>query len=222
MAGKQLLALGVDQVAAYPLFTFPYTPWPQILRSLGNPPTTIVQRRRMLAILEDLFYAAGFERTSVWAFTRRGVPKYCSVTIPRYLGLGAGAGSYLDDLLYFNVFDVPAYIGALQGDRSPIALSLKLSRKMQLAGWLYWRVYETRFRKADFRERFGEDYDRVFGWATRILAGLGLLEDHGDEVVLGDGGTYWLHALQDLFSIDYVSRLWGISQQQPWPDRVVL
>lgn len=37
-----------------------------------------------------------------------------------------------------------------------------------------------------------------------------------------DPGAYWLHVLQDLFSINDVSTLWGISQAQPWPQEVVL
>ena len=38
-------------------------------------------------------------------------------------------------------------------------------------------------------------------------------------VLEGDG---WLHVLQDLFSIDYISKLWGTSKQEPWPEKVVL
>ena len=40
--------------------------------------------------------------------------------------------------------------------------------------------------------------------------------------IRADDGIYWLHALQDLFSIEYVSKLWGTSQQDPWPERVLL
>jgi hypothetical protein len=43
----------------------------------------------------------------------------------------------------------------------------------------------------------------------------------GDEIALTDAGAY-LHALQDLFSIEYVSTLWGMSQQHPWPHEVML
>jgi oxygen-independent coproporphyrinogen-3 oxidase len=221
-AGQALLELGIDQVAAYPLFTFPYTRLPQLLGQMGHPKTNVFRRRKMLAVLERLFYAAGYERTSVWAFTRRGVPRYCSVTVPRYLGLGASAGTYLDDVLYFNTFNVQAYIAALEAERLPIALSLELSSRMQLAGWLYWRVYETRFQKIDFRRRFGLEFDRAYGVVTKILAGMGFLEDHGDEIVLNDRGAYWLHVLQDLFSLNYVSKLWGTSKQDPWPRRVIL
>jgi oxygen-independent coproporphyrinogen-3 oxidase len=49
-----------------------------------------------------------------------------------------------------------------------------------------------------------------------------LKKDDGDEVVLSDRGTYWLHVLQDLFSIEYISQLWGTSKQEPWPEKVVL
>ncbi len=219
-AGQAMVAMGVDQVAAYPLFQFPYTRWQQLYgKGQGF---NLWQKRTMLRILEDIFYDAGFERTSVWAFTRQGVPKYCSVTVPLYIGLGASGGSYLKDIFYLNTFNVGEYIQALQRGRLPIALSLQLSERMQMAGWLYWRVYETRFRRSDFLQRFGQAIDTVYGAYIRLLSLLGLLKDRGDEVVLTDHGAYWLHALQDLFSIDYVSKLWGTSQHNPWPARVVL
>jgi oxygen-independent coproporphyrinogen-3 oxidase len=221
-AGQELLDLGVDQVAAYPLFTFPFTQLPERLTQMGNPHTNVFQRRKMLAILEHLFYDAGYERTSVWAFTRRGVPKYCSVTVPRYLGLGASGGTYLDDVLYFNTFNVQAYIAALDAHRLPIALSLELTRRMQMAGWFYWRIYETRFRKVDFKRRFGLDFDPAYGQLSKILSFLGFLEEDEGEIALTDRGAYWLHVLQDLFSLNYVDKLWGDSQQDPWPNRVVL
>jgi len=170
-----------------------------------------------------LFYAAGFERTSVWAFTRPGVPRYCSVTVPLYVGLGASGGSYLKDVFYLNTFNVREYIKALENGRMPIALSLDLTENMQMAGWLYWRIYETRFKRSDFQERFGKEFDRVYGKYMTLFSLLGFLKkDDGDEIVLSDNGTYWLHVLQDLFSIEYISQLWGTSKQEPWPEKVIL
>jgi coproporphyrinogen III oxidase-like Fe-S oxidoreductase len=219
-AGYALVAMGVDQVAAYPLFQFPYTRWRQLY---GNGKGfNLWQKRRMLRILEGIFYDAGFERTSVWAFTRQGVPKYCSVTVPLYIGLGASGGSYLRDVFYLNTFNVGEYIRILEQDKLPIALSVQLSARMQMAGWLYWRVYETRFKRSDFLRRFGRAFDGVYGRYIQLLSRLGMLRDHDDEIVLTDSGAYWLHVLQDLFSIDYISKLWGTSKQDPWPARVVL
>ena len=180
------------------------------------------EKRRMVAILERIFYDAGFERTSVWAFTRRGVPKYCSVTVPLYVGLGASGGTYLRDVFYLNTFRVDAYIQALEAGRMPVALSIDLSEDMQMAAWLYWRIYETRFKKSAFQKRFGRGFDEVYGRHMKVLALLGLVDNYADEVVCSDEGSYWLHALEDVFSIGYISDLWGTSMQEPWPERVVL
>jgi oxygen-independent coproporphyrinogen-3 oxidase len=220
--GRALIEIGVDQVAAYPLFEFPYTRWAEIRERSGSKRPGIFKRRDMLRALEEIFYGAGFERTSVWAFTRAGVPKYCSVVVPLYIGLGASGGSYLKDVFYLNTFDVQAYIRSLENGRLPIALSLELSERMQMAGWVYWRMYETRLNKSEFGLRFGKDLDRVYGSYIRWLALMGLLKEEGDEVVLSDRGAYWLHALQDVFSIDYIAKLWGSCVQEPWPKKVAL
>jgi oxygen-independent coproporphyrinogen-3 oxidase len=221
-AGKALVEIGVDQVAAYPLFEFPYTRWAEIRKRSDSKRPGIFKRRQMLRALEEIFYGAGFERTSVWAFTRAGIPKYCSVTVPLYIGLGASGGSYLKDVFYLNTFNVQEYIRALENGKLPIALSLELSEQMQMAGWVYWRIYETRINKSEFDLRFRKDLDKVYGSYVRLLSLMGFLKDEGDEVVLSDRGAYWLHALQDVFSIDYIGKLWGTSVQDPWPKSVAL
>jgi len=220
--GRELVRLGVDQVAAYPLFLFPYTPMGRTNGARGHVIRQSIKRRRMLRLLEDIFYQGGYERTSVWAFTRRGVPRYCSVTVPLYLGLGASGGSYLRDVFYLNTFNVAEYIKALESGGMGIALSVDLTEGMQRAGWLYWRIYETRFRRADYRERFGEDLDGAYGRYLGALSRLGLLQDDGELIALSDRGAFWLHACEDLLSIDYVGKLWGTSQRDPWPERAIL
>jgi oxygen-independent coproporphyrinogen-3 oxidase len=221
-AGRTLADMAVNQVAAYPLFVFPYTQFGKRTRKQKFKSAAVFQRRKMLSILESIFYGDGFERTSAWAFTRTGVDKYCSVTVPLYVGLGASGGSYLKDVFYLNTFRVAEYINALEDGRMPIALSLALSEEMQMAGWLYWRIYETRFLKSDFKIRFGRDFDTVCGRYVEPMSLLGLLIADGDQIVLTDRGTFWLHAVEDLFSIDYIGKLWGRLMQNPWPQRVPL
>lgn len=221
-AGRELVKMGVDQVAAYPLFSFPYTGWPSLSRRNGYRAANVFQKRKMLSVLEGVFYGAGFRRTSVWAFTRPGVEKYCSVTVPLYVGLGASGGSYLKEVLYFNTFKVQAYIHALEAGKSPIALSMQLSPRMQTAGWLYWRIYETAFNPMDFQKRFGQEFHDAYGRFFKLFSWFGFVKEDREQIVLSDRGAYWLHALQDLFSIDYIGKLWAISRDNPWPDRVVL
>ena len=221
-AGQTLVEMGVNQVAAYPLFKFPFTKMGSDGGENSYNISTVLKRRKMLKILEEKFYNAGFERSSVWAFTKKGIPKYCSVTVPLYIGLGASGSTYLKDIFYLNTFSAAEYVKAFENRSTAIALSLDLSEKMQMAGWLYWRVYETKFQKKDFKKRFGKDFDSVYGKYLKPLAELGLLQENGKQIILTDKGSYWLHAFEDFFSIDYISKLWGSSKQEPWIKKVVL
>jgi coproporphyrinogen III oxidase-like Fe-S oxidoreductase len=220
--GRFLVEMGVDQVAAYPLFVFPYTPMARAGKSVKFTTSAVFRRRKMLGLLEKRFYGAGFRRTSAWAFTRPGVSKYCSVTVPLYVGLGASGSTYLKDVFYLNTFSVAEYVSAIEDGRIPIALSVELSERMQMLGWLYWRIYETGFRKSEFRKRFGRDYDDIYGRYTTLISRLGFLKDGNGRVTMSDAGTYWLHALEDLFSINYINKLWGVMRREPWPREVVL
>lgn len=221
-AGADMVRLGVDQAATYPLFKFPYTRIRNGSAKESNMISTLFRRRKMLKILEDIFYTSGFERSSVWAFTKKGIPKYCSVTVPLYLGLGASGGSYLKDIFYVNTFSVAEYIKAMENGKSPIALSIDLSKQMQMAGWLYWRIYETKFHKGDFEKRFGIHFDEVYGDPMKWLSRIGYLYNASDSVTLTDKGTYWMHAFEDFFSINYISKLWGTLKKEPWPEQVSL
>jgi oxygen-independent coproporphyrinogen-3 oxidase len=221
-AGHGLVSMGVQQAATYPLFRFPYTKMGQnsIKKESGIP--LLLKRRKMLSILENIFYDAGFYRSSVWAFTRKGTEKYCSVTVPLYLGLGASGGSYLNDIFFLNTFNVTEYIKSLEQNKIPVALSVDLTENMQMAGWLYWRIYETRFLKNDFEKRFKTSFDGKYGKEMKILSRIGFLRDDGLQIALSDKGAYWLHAFEDWFSIDFISKLWGSSKNIPWPEKVVL
>ncbi len=221
-AAADLVELGVDQVATYPLFRFPYTVMGSSGRTNNYGPGIVLKRRCMLKVLENVFYSSGYRRSSVWAFTRTGVPRYCSVTVPLYLGLGASGGTYLRDVFYLNTFNVAEYISGMEDRGTAIALSMELSEQMQMAGWLYWRIYETRFEKSDFLARFGKSFDSIYGRSFAALRLIGFTREEGSRITLTDKGAYWLHALEDILSIDYISRLWGTSKQHPWPAEVRL
>jgi oxygen-independent coproporphyrinogen-3 oxidase len=221
-AAIEMVNMGVNQVATYPLFRFPYTKLGYEFHKNRKAIPTMFRRRKFLKVMENIFYENDFVRTSVWAFTKKGTKKYCSVTVPLYLGLGASGTSYLNDIFYVNTFNVASYINAIKQGKTPIALSLNLTKRMQMAGWLYWRIYEAKFRKSDFKTRFGLDFDLKYGKLFSILQQIGFAKNKDEFVFLTDRGTYWIHALEDFFSIDYISKLWGTAQKVPWPEKVII
>jgi menaquinone C8-methyltransferase len=221
-AGHEIVKLGVHQAATYPLFRFPYTRFGKEFSENKNLIATMFRRRRLLKILENIFYNSDYYRSSVWAFTKNGVGKYCSVTVPLYLGFGASGSSYLRDIFYVNTFNVNEYTKAINNGNSSVSLSFELSEKMQMAGWMYWRIYETKFRKSDFYRRFNKIFDDKYRLPMNLLNWLGYLKNDNDQINLTDKGAYWLHAFEDFFSIDYINKLWGKSTRNPWPDKVIL
>jgi len=221
-AGNDIVKLGVDQVATYPLFRFPYTKLGKKFDEKRNAVNTMFRRRKFLKIIEDILYDSNYTRSSVWAFTKKGVDKYCSVTVPIYLGLGASGSSYLKDIFYVNTFSVSEYINAINQGKSPIALSIDLSEEMQMAGWLYWRIYETKFKKSDFQNRFKSSFDDKYGKQMKMLNRMGYLKNGEDQIKLSDKGTYWIHAFEDYFSINYINKLWGNSKSMAWPEKIIL
>jgi menaquinone C8-methyltransferase len=221
-AGLEIVKLGVQQAATYPLFRFSYTRLGKQFNKKRNEILTVFRRRRLLQILENILYGSGYYRSSVWAFTKKDVDKYCSVTVPLYLGFGASGSSYLRDIFYVNTFNVSEYIKAVNEGLSPVSLSINLSEQMQMAGWLYWRIYETRFSKSDFFKRFNLCFDDKYGSFIEILNRIGYLKNGNGQINLTDKGTYWLHAFEDFFSIDFINRLWGAAAKDSWPEEVGL
>ena len=65
-------------------------------------------------------------------------------------------------------------------------------------------------------------FDDKYGSFIEFLNRIGYLKDRNDQINLTDKGAYWIHAFEDLFSIDYINKLWGTSIQNPWPGKVTL
>jgi hypothetical protein len=120
-----------------------------------------------------------------------------------------------------NTFSIDEYAAALPG-RSPVALVLPVDRRLEMAYWLYWRVYEMKLGVADFRELFGEELEVVYGGLLRPLLRLGMMERHNGSYRVTRGAAYWVHRFQNEYSLNYINRLWGRCRQEAWPREVGL
>ena len=212
-------ALGANQITAYPLFTFPYSSVGRYLRHNAVRMPGLAARRNHYQAICDWSRANGYERVSVWSFKRGPGPRYSSVTRDGYIGIGPGAGSHLADGFTLNTFDLPAWIEALDSDRSPIALRMPFAGQMQGWWWLYWRFYETRVPLDLLDQALGPDARK----ARRLLdtvVGTGLGRPSGSVLELTDRGAFWLHLLQNYFALSYVNTLWTAARKTPWPQAV--
>lgn len=217
---QKTIALDVNQITVYPLFTFPYSSVGRYrkLRKIKMP--GLSQRRRQYYLINKLLRSEGYSRVSVWGFKKDNVPRYSSVTRDGYIGLGAGAGSDTPNGFYLNTFSIAEYTDKCLSGSFPTALHLPFSGTMKDYFWLYWRLYDTSVPKKELYSRFGDD--RRLKYFIRTLKCLHLAEEDEDDIVLNDTGSFWIHLLQNYFALNYINKVWTVAMRQPWPKAIPL
>ncbi len=218
---RKSIQIGAQQVTTYPLFTFPYSKVGSYrrLRKLKMPGYT--RRKKMYYFIEDFLLSMGYQKRTVWAFIKGENPLYSSVTRDYYLGLGPSAASYTGQSFSFNTFSLPEYL-ANPTDRLPICMQMKVSKTMEELFWFYWRLYETKISRTQFREQFaGELYER-FGWLLHLGKLLGWVKERGDLIELTKGGCHHIHLAQNHFALNYVNKIWKESQTATLPEKISL
>jgi len=214
-------ALGANQLTTYPLFTFPYTSIGEYLRLTDVRMPDLRVRRAHYRAINEWCAEHGFNRASVWSFTRGGVPRYSSVTRDGYIGIGPGAGSHLLDGFVLNTFDLPNWIRATCEGRTAIALRMPFSGQMPGWWWLYWRFYDTRIPLDHLDAALGRDAPKARRW-LRIAERAGLAVRCDEGLVLTEPGAFWLHLVQNHFALRYVNTLWTEARREPWPQAVAI
>lgn len=220
---RRLFAEGIDQLSTYPMFSFPYSELgrEKKIKEVTRPGSR--QIRSLLAMTDRYSERNGFRRCAVWSWLKPGRKKFSSITRHHYVGFGPSAASMTGTHFYVNTFDIDAYAGSLPQKR-PIAVSMKVEQRLEMAYWLYWRIYELFADDVEFQSLFPEkkDLKRVFGPLMFPVRLLGMMRVEGEGYRVTRSGAYWIHRLQNEYSLSYINRLWGTCRKEAWPEEVRL
>jgi oxygen-independent coproporphyrinogen-3 oxidase len=220
---EAVLSLGADQISTYPIFGFPYSERgrERRLSEIERPSGALI--RAMLALTHDEAERHHLKQCAVWSWIRPGRSKFSSITRHHYVGFGPSAASMIGSAFYVNTFDVEAYAEALARGR-PVALVLPVDRRLEMAYWLYWRAYEMKACQSEFQKVFGPDasLEGTFGKLTRLFKALRMVEIEPGGWRITRRGAYWIHRLQNEYSLNYINRLWGTCRREAWPREVSL
>lgn len=215
------LALGADEISTYPMVSLPYaTPYGHRNSATCRPAERVLRRR--LDVACRVAQQKGFQRSSVWTWTRPTKARFSSVTRARYVGLGPGAASMTGSHFYVNTFSVAAYADRV-ASRLPIALALQVPPLLDRTYWLYWSLYTLRVSREEFAHSYpGRDLEREFGKALHAMQVLGLLHRVPAGYEVTTAGAYWIHRLQNAYSLRYLELVWGACRSKAWPLEVSL
>ena len=220
---KSVIDEGVDQISTYPLFSFPYSDLGQSqkIRQIKRPDGQLV--RSMLDLTDSISTNFGYKRCAVWSWLKSSKKKFSSITRHYYVGFGPSAASMTGKDFYVNTFDVASYAQTLPNKR-PIALSMPVDQRLEMAYWLYWRVYELEINQNDFQVLFGKDnsIESTFSNVIKPFQRAGMIKKENGGYQITDSGAYWIHRLQNEYSLNYINRLWGSCRKEPWPMEVSL
>lgn len=216
---NRCIALGVDHLSAYPLITFEHTRLGKLVEQGKVKEYGDRARARTQREIARTCRAQGFERTSVWSFTKTRSSAYTTVTRESYVGFGAGAGSKVDGEFWFNTFSVSEYNKLTQPKP---AIRLTTSDKFRRLHWLYWQIYRTRIDIRQYDTLFQRDLLRDFRLLITCMRLLGWIHREGHIFTFTDKGARWSHRFQMLFSLTFIDDVWTQCQREPWPERIVL
>jgi coproporphyrinogen III oxidase-like Fe-S oxidoreductase len=191
---------GVEQISTYPLMHFGYTPF-------GKQEHAPREEHALLRRACELAERLGYERRSVWTFTRLGAPLYASIAREFYLGCGAGAVTFTGTDFLVNHFGLAPYERALTGGRLPIARRARLGPRRAAAYYAFWQLYAPGIDVARFEQLF-----HGAGSVTPLLAALrrlGYLERQRDRRLhLSERGFDRYHDVERWVTYHLIEPLW--------------
>lgn len=180
---KELLRLEPDHISAYCLSYEEGTPLLRLIDSgiLSRLPEE--EELLMYECLKDTLEQDGFLHYEISNYARKGRECLHNITYWKnreYVGIGAGAFSYLNGERFCNIRDVKEYVSAVFSQSGLISFSEKLSRQRRASEILIMALRMTRgISRKEFVERSGFDVMDLFGQQVNRLvqADLITLED---------------------------------------------
>ena len=217
---KKAIEANVQQITAYPLFTFPYSQVGKFLKINSVKLPSFYTRKRMFYLMYNTLTGNGYTPASVWGFKKPQGTEFSSVSRMYYIGIGASAATKVPGKFYMNTFSIPHYIERVNSGSFAEVVKMDYTQRMDNYYWLYWKIYETRFQKSEFEKRFHSD--RKARLLIKTLNTGGFIKTRGAQYILTRKGMFYVHLLQNQVALNHIGKLWGKMMQEPEPHEILL
>ena len=207
--------IGATQISTYPFIDFSYA-------NNKRKPLSANEKKKMLFELVNMAEEIGLDRTSVWTFAKPNTEKYSSITRENFIGLGPGAASLFDDKFKLNTFSIEAYINTINKNEFPCALVLNFTKFSRKSYWLFWNVYNMNLDKELYKRMFDSDLSKDYRAELMLAKKMNLLKEDEFGYKVTTKGSYYFHAVEQIYTLQYIDKTWSIAQNNPWPNKISL
>ena len=188
--------LGVSQATFYPLMSAEST-MRKMRKTMGE--VDFEREGHMYRLILDALPDA-YQASSAWCFNRQqGTVDEYIIENEEYLGLGSGAMSYLDGILYSSTFSLNHYNRQVGAGRFGISRRQPLTDRDRLRYFMLMNLFGLSLDKATAEAR----YPGFFWKLAPEILGLklmGAVRDEGDRLVLTSYGMrVWILIMREFF-----------------------
>lgn len=157
--------------------------------------------REMYQMVLDKLKESGYRHYEISNFSKEGFECKHNITYwnaEEYIGLGAGAHSYLNKSRYNNVYNIEEYISLINRNEPTVENELEISREDEMSEFviLGLRLIDGISMK-EFKSRFEVDFTEVYGQKAEKLAEKGLVSLGNDRFKLT---RYGLDVANEVFT----------------------
>ncbi|MGD2056998.1 MAG: coproporphyrinogen III oxidase, partial [Gammaproteobacteria bacterium] len=190
--------IGIDQISWYPLMTSKRTAR-AMQCSMGS---VSLDRERSCYDTIRTALEHDYHLSSIWCFSRSQalIDEYI-IADTSYIGVGSGAFSYLDGVVYANSFSIKRYPRFIADRGSAITAIRHLTRRERLYYDLLMALFGLALHKPAMNRKYQGRFTRLLWKELLLLKALGAVADHGDTIRLTRNGQYlWLVILREFFN----------------------
>jgi len=206
---------GANHVAIYPFIDFSFT----ASKVTAMPKK---EKRRLLDAISHYCMEKGYDRNSIWTFSKEKDAKYSSMTRDNFLGFGCSATTLLKDQFKINTFSVEEYCKRVDEGDLPTSLTTRFSRRQRMVYYLFWTAYSTKVDTKDFEAFFGVPLKKAYGTELKIAKKLGFVTEDDGVYSMTLKGAFYYHYYENFYTLAYIDKMWGIMRKEAFPEGIEL
>ena len=194
----KVLASAANQVSFYPLMTSDSVRRKMTAR-MGR-----LDRRRVRSFYQRILdrLRSEFRPSSAWCFSRgesAGIDEYIADNSD-YVGVGSGAFSYVNGVMYATTFSLNVYHELISSGRSAITRSRHLATRERYRYEMLLKLFGLRMDREWMRQRFGNRFEASMALELTALRLVNALRKDARGYALTERGMYlWVLQMSAFF-----------------------